>query len=50
MMHVALSGFGPDYMKCFDLIPQQVVTRVALEQGMHLGTHKALSKMLEQFT
>ena len=39
VMRAALKGFGLDYVKCFDLIPQQVVLRVALEQGMHAGTH-----------
>ena len=37
-----LYGFGSDYIKCFDLIPQEVVPCVALEQGMDLGTHMAL--------
>ena len=39
-----------DYVKCFDLIPQQIVLRVAIEQGMHAGTHKALAGMYEQLT
>ena len=45
VMRATLKGFWLDYVKCFDLIPQQVVLRVALEQGMHLGTHRALSGM-----
>ena len=40
-----LTGFGLDYVKCFDLIPQQVVLRVAILQGMHERTHRALSGM-----
>ena len=39
------TGFGLDYVKCFDLIPQQVVLKVAILQGMHEGTHRALSVM-----
>ena len=45
-----LTGFGLDYVKCFDLIPQQVVLRVAILQGMHEGTHRALSGMYAQLT
>ena len=40
-----LAGLGLDYLKCFDLIPQQVVLRVAILQGMHEGTHRALCGM-----
>ena len=50
VMRAALKGFGLDYVKCFDLIPQQVVLHVALEQGMHTGTHRALSGMYAQLT
>ena len=50
VMRAALKGFGLDYVKCFDLIPQHVVLRVALEQGMHTGTHRALSGMYTQLT
>ena len=50
VMRAALKDFGLDYVKCFDLIPQQVVPRVALEQGMHTGTHRALSGMYTQLT
>ena len=46
VMRAALKGFGLDYVKCFYL----VVLRVALEQGMHTGTHKALSGMYTQLT
>ena len=42
VMRARLKGFGLDYV---NLIPQQVVLRVALEQGMHPGTHIALSRM-----
>ena len=45
-----LQGFGMDDVKCFDLIPQQIVLRVAIEQGMHAGTHKALAGMYIQLT
>ena len=40
-----LQGFGVDCVKCFDLIPQQTVRRVAIEQGIHAGTHKAPTRM-----
>ena len=50
VMRAALTGFGLDYVKCFDLILQQVLLRVALEQGMHPGTHRALSGMYTQQT
>ena len=43
-----LTGFGLDYVKCFDLIPQQVVLQVAILRGMHEGTHGALSGMYAQ--
>ena len=45
-----LIGFGLDYVKCFDLIPQRVVLRVAIVQGMHERTHRALSSMYAQLT
>ena len=50
VMRAALRSFGLDNVKCFDLIPQQVVLRVVLEQGMHPGTHRALSGMCTQLT
>ena len=50
VMHAVLTGFGLDDVKCFDLIPPKVVLRVALEQGMHPGTHRALSGMYTQLT
>ena len=50
VMRAALNGFELDYVKCFDLIPQQVVLRVALEQGMHTSTHRALSGLYTQLT
>ena len=40
-----LHGFGLDYVKCFDLIPQSIVLHIALEQGMDPGTHRALKGM-----
>ena len=45
VMHMTLMGFGLDYVKCFDLIPQQVVLLVAKEEGMDEGVHRALSGM-----
>ena len=48
VMHTTLMGFGLDYVKCFDLIPQQVVLLVAKEEGMDEGVHRALSGMYAQ--
>ena len=48
VMHMTLMGFGLDYVKCFDLIPQQVVLLVAKEEGMDEGVHRALSGMYAQ--
>ena len=45
-----LHGFGLDYVKCFDLIPQSIVLYIALAQGMDPGTHKALSGMYHTLT
>ena len=45
-----LQGFGLHYVKCFDLIPQQIVLCVAIERGMHTGTHRALAGMYKQLT
>ena len=50
VIHAALTGFGLDYVQCFDLIPQQVVLRVALERGVHPRTHRALCGMYAQLT
>ena len=41
VMQTTLMGFGLDYVKCFDLIPQQVVILVAKEEGMDEGVHGA---------
>ena len=49
IQHV-LQGVSLNYVKCFDLIPQQIVLCVAMEQGMHAGTHKALAGMYKQLT
>ena len=45
LMKTVLHGFGLDYIKCFDLIPQSIVLHIALTQGMDLGTHRALTGM-----
>ena len=50
MIKQASTGFGLDYVKCFDLILQQVVLHVAKAQGMHEGTHAALAGMYIQLT
>ena len=50
VMRAALQGFGLDYVKCFGLMPQQVVLCVALKQGMPTSTHRALSGMYTQLT
>ena len=43
-----LAGLSLDYFKCFDIIPQAVVLRVARELGMHGGTLWALAAMYRQ--
>ena len=48
VMQTTLVGFGLDYVKRFDLIPQQVVLLVAKEEGMDEGVHRALSGMYAQ--
>ena len=50
LMKTVLHGFGLDYIKCFDLIPQSIVLHIALTQGMDLGTHRALSGMYRTLT
>ena len=50
LMKTVLHGFGLDYIKCFDLIPQSIVLHIALTQGMYLGTHRALSGMYRTLT
>ena len=50
LMKAVLHGFGLDYIKCFDLIPQSIVLHIALTQGMDLGTHRALSGMYRTLT
>ena len=47
-MRRRLGGVGLDYVKCFDLVPQAVVLRLALEQGMDPGTCRALAGMYAQ--
>ena len=48
VMQTTLMGFWLDYVKCFDLIPRQVVLLVAKEEGMDEGVHRALSGMYAQ--
>ena len=43
-----LAGLSLDYVKCFDIIPQAVVLRVARELGMDRGTLQALAAMYRQ--
>ena len=50
LMKTVLHGFGLDYIKCFDLIPQSIVLHIALMHGMDLGTHRALSGMYRTLT
>ena len=50
LMKTVLHGFGLDYIKCFDLIPQSIVLHIALTQGMDLGTHRALTGMYHTLT
>ena len=44
----AVAGMSIDYVKCFDLIPQDVVLALALELGMDLGVARALGAMYKQ--
>ena len=41
-------GLSLDYVKCFDLIPQAVVLRIARELGMDDGVLRALATMYGQ--
>ena len=50
MIQQVLHGFGLDFVNCFDLIPEQIVLRIAIEEGMRAGTHKALAWMNKQLT
>ena len=50
LMKTVLHGFGLDYIKCFDLIPQSIVLHIALRQGMDLGIHRALTGMYHTLT
>ena len=43
-----LEGLSLDYVKCFDLIPQAVVLRIARELGMDDGVLRALAAMYRQ--
>ena len=43
-----LAGLSMDYVKCFDIIPQAVLLRVARELGMDRGTLQALAAMYGQ--
>ena len=41
-------GYGLDYKKCFDLVPQCIALRLAREFGMHLGLLRAVKAMYRQ--
>ncbi len=41
----SLSGTGLDYKKCFDLVPQRIVLRLAQEFGMAPGALRAARGM-----
>ena len=43
-----VAGMSIDYKKCFDLIPQAVVLRVAAELGMAPAVYRALGVMYRQ--
>ena len=43
-----VAGLRLDYVKCFDMIPQAVVLRVARDVGMDHGTLRALPPMYGQ--
>ena len=43
-----VSGMSIDYKKCFDLIPQAIVLRVAAELGLDAGVLRALAAMYRQ--
>ena len=44
----AVAGMSIDYVTCFDLIPQAVVSALALELGIDPGTCHALEAMYKQ--
>ena len=44
----SLSGNGLDYKKCFDLVPQRIVLRLAQEFGMAQGALRAARGMYRQ--
>ena len=48
MLKQALSGAGTDYVKCFDLIPQQISFRMAREFGLDPKPQLALEAMCQQ--
>ena len=48
LLRQALSGAGTDYMKCFDLIPQQISFRMAREFGLDPKPQAALEAMYQQ--
>ena len=48
LLQQALSGAGTDYVKCFDLIPQQISFRMAREFGLDLKPQAALDAMYQQ--
>ena len=48
LLKQALSGAGTDYVKCFDLIPQQISFRMAREFGPDPKPQAALEAMYQQ--
>ena len=48
LLKQALSGAGTDYVKCFDLIPQQISFRMAREFGLDPKPQSALEAMYQQ--
>ena len=48
LLKQALSGAGTDYVKCFDLIPQQISFRMAREFGLDPKPQAALEAMYQQ--
>ena len=48
LLKQALSGAGTDYVKCFDLIPQQISFRMAREFGLDPKPQAALEAIYQQ--
>ena len=43
-----VTGYGLDYKKCFDLVPQRIALRLAKEFGMNAGVLRAARAMYKQ--